>query len=280
MGDVRYNQVAEGIRVHCCLASMVMLFLIEAMLHSMCESFYVIVVSSCLQIEKLFADIQAKATNSVFGAESGGCGGVESGIPASAPQSWMEENMAKALHEVIDQTMDYKKVALTHNVPHDGPRKCRRQVGALTSAERGELITAELCFSAAGHYVPPLLVFPRARMKGELLNGAPPGTITACHPSGWMQADIFLQWLEHFIHVRNLRRMNLFFWSAFLLIAHISCSHYMQTWLLNNPGRVITQFQIAGLFGRAYVKVTTMQKAISGFMKTGIYPLNERVRRE
>ncbi|KAJ4440994.1 hypothetical protein ANN_10843 [Periplaneta americana] len=78
-------------------------------------------------------------------------------------------------------------------------QKGRKHVGALTSAERGQLVTAELCFSAAGHYIPPLIIFPRIRIKDELLDGAPPGTITQCHPSGWMQADIFLQWMKHFI---------------------------------------------------------------------------------
>ncbi|CAB3249222.1 unnamed protein product [Arctia plantaginis] len=36
-------------------------------------------------------------------------------------------------------------------------------------------------------------------MKAELLDGAPPGTIAICHPSGWIQSDIFVHWLSHFI---------------------------------------------------------------------------------
>ncbi|KAK9752205.1 hypothetical protein QE152_g4419 [Popillia japonica] len=36
-------------------------------------------------------------------------------------------------------------------------------------------------------------------MKAELQDGAPPGTMIACHPSGWMQSDIFLQWFDHFL---------------------------------------------------------------------------------
>ncbi|KAJ8871598.1 hypothetical protein PR048_027925 [Dryococelus australis] len=49
----------------------------------------------------------------------------------------------------------------------------------------------------------------------------------------------------------------------------------VKTWLLNNSGQVVTQFQIAGFFGYIYVKAAMIQNAISGFMKTGIYPLNE-----
>jgi hypothetical protein len=31
------------------------------------------------------------------------------------------------------------------------------------------------------------------------MNGTPPGSIQACHPSGWIQSEIFSQWLFHFI---------------------------------------------------------------------------------
>jgi hypothetical protein len=32
--------------------------------------------------------------------------------------------------------------------------------------------------------VPPRLVFPRSNMKAELLDGAPPGSVAACHKGG------------------------------------------------------------------------------------------------
>lgn len=41
----------------------------------------------------------------------------------------------------------------------------QRQVGALTSAERGNTVTAEICFSASGAYMPPMLIFPRRRKQ-------------------------------------------------------------------------------------------------------------------
>jgi hypothetical protein len=52
----------------------------------------------------------------------------------------------------------------------------RRQVGAITSAERGETITAEICFSAAGVYMPRMLIFPRKCMQQEFLVGLLPGS--------------------------------------------------------------------------------------------------------
>ena len=53
--------------------------------------------------------------------------------------------------------------------------KGKKQVGSMTSAERGQLVTALICCSASGRYIPPMLIFPRQRMKNELMDGAPPG---------------------------------------------------------------------------------------------------------
>ncbi|XP_072392413.1 uncharacterized protein [Diabrotica undecimpunctata] len=62
--------------------------------------------------------------------------------------------------------------------------KGKKQVGAVTSAERGALVTVVTYMNAAGGFVPPLFVFPRKNMKTELLDGAPAGSITDFHPSG------------------------------------------------------------------------------------------------
>jgi len=32
------------------------------------------------------------------------------------------------------------------------------------------------------------------------MNGVPVGSIAACHPSGWIQRDIFTEWFDHFFH--------------------------------------------------------------------------------
>lgn len=77
--------------------------------------------------------------------------------------------------------------------------KGRKQVGLASSAERGQLTTAVLCVSASGYYVPPFMIFSRVRMKAELLDDAPPETVAVCHPSGWIQSDSFVDWLNHFI---------------------------------------------------------------------------------
>lgn len=78
--------------------------------------------------------------------------------------------------------------------------KGKKQVGALSSAERGTTTTAIVCMNAAGRYVPPLMIFPRARQNLELLEGTPPDTELVCHPSGWSNMDIFCPtWFDHFL---------------------------------------------------------------------------------
>lgn len=77
--------------------------------------------------------------------------------------------------------------------------KGRREVHKLSPAERDRLVTIVACMSASSNFVPPMLVFPRKRMKLQLMDGAPPGSISGCHVSVWIQTDLFTKWFAHFI---------------------------------------------------------------------------------
>ena len=71
------------------------------------------------------------------------------------------------------------------------------------SAERGQLVTVCCAVSAIVNTVPPMFVFPRVHYKDSFVNGAPPNSIGAAHPSGWMTAENFLTFMKHFVrHVR------------------------------------------------------------------------------
>ncbi|GBP43090.1 hypothetical protein EVAR_96352_1 [Eumeta japonica] len=48
---------------------------------------------------------------------------------------------------------------------------------ALTSAERGSLMTVVCCMSASGIHIPPMMIFPRKNFTDILMKGAPPGAI-------------------------------------------------------------------------------------------------------
>lgn len=57
-------------------------------------------------------------------------------------------------------------------------------------------------------------------------------------------------------------------------------TYYVQAiekFLRNNPGRVISQFQVSKLFGEAYMKAATHMTAINGFRKCGIIPLDPNI---
>jgi hypothetical protein len=195
--------------------------------------------------------------------------------------------------------------------------KGKRQICVFQGVERGCLTTVFTCISPAGHYIPPLIIFPRKNMKMELMKGAPPGSIYACHPSGWIQTDLFTQWFRHFIqhvkpteedpsilvldghssHTRNLDVINLgreHHVAVLCLLPH--STHMMQPlvfsfmssfktyyaqeieqWMRRNDGRVVTIYQVAELFGNTYLRAATAESAANGFRKAGLYPCNRNI---
>ena len=79
--------------------------------------------------------------------------------------------------------------------------KGKRQIGKMTSSERGQTTTVICAVSASGSYIPPLFIFARKRMNDQLMKGSPPGSIGMCTSSGWTDSEIFIKWLQHFVSV-------------------------------------------------------------------------------
>ncbi|XP_065658028.1 uncharacterized protein LOC136082546 [Hydra vulgaris] len=77
--------------------------------------------------------------------------------------------------------------------------KGKRQVGSLSSAEKGVTTTSVFSMNAAGNFLPPMVIFKRKRMRDELKDGAPSGSVFACNDSGWMDIELFEKWIDHFI---------------------------------------------------------------------------------
>ncbi|KAJ8966145.1 hypothetical protein NQ317_011510 [Molorchus minor] len=158
--------------------------------------------------------------------------------------------------------------------------KGQRQVGVLTSAERGNTVTAEICCSAAGNFMPPMLIFPRKKKQQE-----------------FELAPVLLLLDGHASHTKNLEVIDLAREKGVILLCFPPhCSHRLQPldvafmrplslyyedevrkWLRSNPGKVVTLFQISTLFGQAFVNAANMKTALKGFEKTGIWPTNEGI---
>jgi hypothetical protein len=69
----------------------------------------------------------------------------------------------------------------------------------VVSAERGQLLTVCAIVSAIGNVIPPVFIFPRARMHDWLMLNAPEGSLglANCPASGWMTGALFVHVLEH-----------------------------------------------------------------------------------
>ena len=81
--------------------------------------------------------------------------------------------------------------------------KGKKQVGAITSAERGELVTVVYTVSAIGSVVPPLFIFTRVHYKAHFIREGPTQCIGRTTCSGWMNEETFLEYLNHIIkHTR------------------------------------------------------------------------------
>jgi hypothetical protein len=193
----------------------------------------------------------------------------------------------------------------------------KRQVGVLTSGERGETVTAEICFSAAGAYMPPMLIFPRKRMQQGFLDGLVPGGWVELNEKGWIDMKLFFEWFKKFVqfsraskdspimllldghasHTKNLDVINYARNHGVILLCFPPhCTHRLQAldvslmkplsayyddevrnWLRSNPGRVVTFHQLSSIFSAAYLRAATMLTAINGFRKTGVWPVNRNV---
>ncbi|KAL1276995.1 hypothetical protein QQF64_023668 [Cirrhinus molitorella] len=188
-----------------------------------------------------------------------------------------------------------------------------RQVGAVTSGERGTLVTVACAGNALGNMIPPMFIFPRVNFKDHFIRYGPPGCIGAANKSGWMLEDHFLQFLEHFHHHT---RASLDAKVLLILDNHSShlsvrgidfcrkngivmlsfpphCSHKLQpldrtvygplkrhvnafcdTWMRSHPGLTMSIYDIPGIVRLALPLAGTAVNVQNGFSSTGIWPYN------
>ena len=209
--------------------------------------------------------------------------------------------------------MDETGLTTMHKPPKVIAERKARQVGQVTSAERGVLTTVICAVSAAGGTIPPLMIFPRVNFKPYMLSGAPAGTVGAANQSGWTSTEIFIKWLNHFIENTRASKEK----PVLLLMdnhdSHVSieaiqlaknngvimltfpphCSHKLQpldisvygplkryfndacnSWQLDNPGKTLTIYNMAELLGKCFGRAMTPSNITAGFRRPGISPFD------
>ena len=195
-------------------------------------------------------------------------------------------------------------------------RRGFKQVGKLTSAERGTLVTLAIAVSAAGNKIPPFFIFPRVNFKDHFLLQAPSGSVGAANPSGWMKEDHFIAFVKHFVHHSRASSER----PCLLLLdnhqSHLSigaldflkehgvvvlsflphCSHKLQpldrsvygplkkyvysacdAWMRNNPGRTLSIYDIPGIVATALPKATSEENIKAGFAVSGTCPFDRHI---
>ncbi|XP_065172178.1 uncharacterized protein, partial [Atheta coriaria] len=198
-------------------------------------------------------------------------------------------------------------------------RRGIRQVGTVTSAERGTLVTVAFAVNALGNAVPPFFVFPRVPYHDHFVRDGSVGSIGTANPSGWIQDASFLTFLEHFKKFSNASLTH----KVFLLLnnhsshIHINaldfckengitllsfpphCSHKLQPldrsvfgplkkaintacdgWMRSHPGKTMSIYDIPGIIKTAMPQAFTQANIQAGFSKTGIYPFNRNLFQE
>jgi len=193
----------------------------------------------------------------------------------------------------------------------------KRQIGAITSNERGQSTTCVVCVSSSGVYIPPMLIFRRKRVNQALEIGAPPGTVFLAQDKGWMTATGFCFWLGHFIkyvkpsvenkivlildghvsHTKNLAALEMARSAGVVLVSlppHTThrlqpldvgffgpLSRYyddaIRTWLRTYPGKAVSTYQVSTLLTASYGRAATVENATNAFRKSGLWPLDRHV---
>lgn len=194
-------------------------------------------------------------------------------------------------------------------------RRGYRQIGKMTSGERGTLVTVAVAVNAAGGSIPPFIIFPRKNFKEHFIRDGPLGCAGDANPSGWMIEDNFKKYAEHFVaHVRCSTEHP-----CLLLLdnheSHMSpdvldyfkekgvtilsfpphCSHKLQpldrsvygplkkyvntacdSWISSNK-RPITIYDIPSILATALPRATTPENIMAGFRTSGIFPFDPEI---
>ncbi|XP_047139062.1 uncharacterized protein LOC124814980 [Hydra vulgaris] len=194
--------------------------------------------------------------------------------------------------------------------------KGKRNVGAITSGDRGTNVTMVTAVSAFGNTVPPMFVFPRKNYKDYFVNNGPPDCIGVGNGRGWVTDIKFKNFMQNLIrHVRpsneckillildnhssqlHFETLNLAKEDGIVMLSFPSqYSHKLQpldvsvfgpfkkylsvaqdAWLRNNPGKAITIYDTPKIVSDSLPLAITCTNITKGFQKTGVYPYSANI---
>ncbi|CAG8522669.1 3063_t:CDS:2 [Cetraspora pellucida] len=190
--------------------------------------------------------------------------------------------------------------------------KGARQVYKVSHRNIHDYISVVPMISAAGDYIPPLIIYKDICTISGLLAGAPSGSVIGFTDSGYMREDLFQMYIEHFIslilsarpvllmldghksHV-NYTSVKFCYDNEVLLYALPShTTHMLQPSeipftklkneysnscdkLHNDKGEVVTKHTFASILEPAFATTYTFEAITNSFRVTGIWPFNPNV---
>ncbi|XP_065658716.1 uncharacterized protein LOC136083243 [Hydra vulgaris] len=160
-----------------------------------------------------------------------------------------------------------------------------KQVGRITSAERGTLVTACCASNAIGNSIPPLFIFPRVKFQDYMIKEGPPGC----------ESPVLLLLDSHESHI-SVKGLELTIQHGITMISFPPhCSHKLQpldrtvfgplkrfynsacdNWMVSNP-RPMTIYDIVSIVREPYTKAFSPSNIQTGFRVAGIEPFNSEI---
>lgn len=206
--------------------------------------------------------------------------------------------------------MDEKGCRLTlHHQPTVLAKKGAKRVHFIAN-EHAESVTVVGCVSAIGNVIPPMIIFKGKRLKPEYTDNLPPGSIVRMAPKGFMNKDLFVDFIKHLAKFKPPGKVLLVFDGAachldleIVVVAdendivlyclpsntthelqpldksvYRSFEHHWDVELLQyqaeNPERKVNKTSFNTILTKVWSKCMTHSNIVNGFRAVGLYPFN------
>ncbi|XP_038061824.1 uncharacterized protein LOC119732406 [Patiria miniata] len=223
----------------------------------------------------------------------------------------------KTLKTILDENNVRDRKRLIFNCGESGvevdlPSRSTRSLRGASVVETKEHISVQLCVTASGEALPPMIIFSGKRPpKGKCIQGGPDGTLYGSSKSGFLNAELYLLWFKNIflkyvtfrpvvliqegnvchltpeiVQCAQMNGVALYCipvgTSSFLQPLEVSIMEPLKKELKSmvtqlqesstEPGPVITRSNFASVFREPFNNAMTKHTIRKGFRKTGICP--------